>query len=84
MLTVTQEFNVNTNNTAHYSMDNDPHRHASQDTEDHLTATQIARLLHNPEMGVHARAYESLTGWAVEIIHNTITHGDFLESSRAA
>lgn len=76
MLRVEQEININTNNTAYWSMDNDPHRHAEQDHADHMKATQIAQVLNNPEMGVHAEAYESVTGWAVRVIHNTLTYGD--------
>jgi len=81
MLRVEQEININTNNSATWSIDNDPSRLATQDTADHWKAIQIARLLHNPEMGVHAEAYESLTGWAVRVIHNTITHGDIQKAA---
>lgn len=78
MLRVEQEFNINTNNDATWSIDNDPERLSMQDHADQMAARQIVQILHNPEMGVHAEMYQSLTGWAVRVIHNTITYGDVM------
>ena len=81
MLRVEQEFNINTNNDAQWSIDNDLDARAIRDHDDHMKARTIASMLHNPEMGVHAECYESLTGWAVRVIHNTITHGDIQKAA---
>jgi len=73
-LTVKQEFNIDTNWNEHHATD--PQKALDRKEASMFKAKAIAGSLHNPEMGVHAEAYESLCGWAVSVIHNTITHGD--------
>ncbi len=73
-LRVEQDFNIDTNWNDGY--DDNPKKAEMRKEASRVKAEHIAELLRDPEKGIHAEAYESVCGWAVEVVHNTITHGE--------